>query len=297
MKHLVQNHIFLKHLFGIITSMKATSIKFLIICFVFLFGCFNLVLADTPIQDQLTKIEKELWGFSYSDQTDAIRLERIEKQVFGVVNLKVPTDKRIDKISKSLGIETYKEAKSSLSDLYAQERTGEGVQYPQIDQLESTLLGATYKNENIYKRLERLEKKVFGAVQSGDLDKRTEALKNHTRVADEYKKEQQAPNRKSDYSYNSNDEDIRIQLSVIENMVFGMDFSQEPNPLRLNRLENRIFQRGFMDDDDATRVARLQAAANAKRTAKYYDNNKFQKFTSTGLQAASFILMILALIL
>lgn len=297
MKHLIQNHIFLKHLFGIMTFMKAVSIKFLIIFLALFFGAFNLSFADTPVQDQLTRIEKELWGFSYSDQTDSVRLERIEKQVFGVVNLKVSTDKRIDKISKSLGIETYKEAKSSLSDLYAQERTGEGVQYPQIDRLESALLGATYKNENIYKRLERLEKKVFGAAQTGDLDKRTEALKSHTRVVDAYKKEQEAPNRKSDYSYNSNNEDIRIQLSVIENMVFGMDFSQEPSQLRFNRLENRVFQREFADDDDATRIARLQAAANAKKTAKYYDNNKFQKFTSTGLQAASFILMILALIL
>lgn len=277
--------------------MKAIVRKIFIICFLFMGCVLNSAFAETPVQNQLSRIENELWGFSYDKETDNVRLDRIEKQIFGATNPKVTSDKRVDKISKSLGIETYAEAKSSLSELYKSESAGEGAEYPQIDELEKSLLGTTYKNENIYKRLERLEKKLFGAVQTGDLDKRTEAIKNHTKVASSYKKEQETPHRKSDYSYNTGMEDNRIQLSVIENMVFGTDFSNEPAELRLSRLENRIFQRSFADDDIQTRVERLQAAANAKKTAKYYDNNKFQKFTSTGLQAASFILMILALIL
>ena len=35
----------------------------------------------------------------------------------------------------------------------------------------------------------------------------------------------------------------------------------------------------------------------AKKTAKYYDNNKFQKFAATGMQLGSIVLMILALLL
>ena len=281
--------------------MKALLKKILIICFLFVGVSFLPSMAETPTQAQLTRIEHELWGFSYDKETDSVRLDRIEKQVFGTPNPKLTPDKRVDKISKSLGIETYAEAKSSLSDLYVPEKAGQGVEYPQIDHLEGVLLGSVHKDENIYVRLERLEKKVFGAKQDGDLSQRTEALKRHLNIAtsDIQKANKSSQMKKSPNSYTlaSDEADLKIQLSAIENTVFGMDFSSEPTQLRLSRLENRIFQRNFEDDEAQTRVARLQAAATAKKTAKYYDNNKFQKYTSTGLQAASFILMILALIL
>ncbi len=282
--------------------MKVLFRKFLIFVLFVFFGFVQPSFSQTPNQEQLTKIENEIWGFSYENEGDLQRTERIEKQIFGTLNPKINLEKRIDKISKTLGIETYEEAKSSLSELYVPEQAGAGVEYPQIDELEGALLGSVYKNENIYARLERLEMKVFGAKQEGDLDKRTEALKNSTNIAQkspfEYQNaKRQAPIRQTPSYSAYNESDTRLQLSAIENTAFGMDFSGEPTTLRLNRLENRIFQRNFEDDDESTRIERLQAAASAKKTAKYYDNNKFQKFTSTGLQAASFILMILALIL
>ena len=83
----------------------------------------------------------------------------------------------------------------------------------------------------------------------------------------------------------------------LENSLFGQTFSYDPMAVRLNRLERRIFQRDFASDDEYSRVARLQAASTAKKTAKYYDNNKFQKFASTGMQLGTFVLMILALLL
>lgn len=279
---------------GIIVNMKKTIILFSIILL-----SSNFVFAETPVQYQLNKIEQDVWGFNYDKETDIERIERIEKQIFGKTNPQIAPEKRIDKITKSLGIETYEEAKSSLSDLYVQEKEGAGVEYPQIDALEKILLSKTYKNENIYVRLERLEKKVFGAKQEGELSQRTEALKNHAQVAMNNQKlnfDGVQSYSQADRTY-SQSSDIKLQLAAIENLVFSTDFSNEPIPLRLNRLENRIFQRDFSDDDEQTRISRLQAAATASKTAKYYDNNKFQKFATTGMQAASFLLMLLAFIL
>lgn len=305
--NLIANPIFLNVLFGIIACMKTRIKKFLIIMFFIIsLGCCS-VFAETSVQNQLTKIENEIWGFSYDSENDLERIERIEKQIFGIPNPKITPDKRIEKITKSLGMETYEEAKSSLSDLYVPEKTGEGVEYPQIDRLESILLGSVYKNENIYIRLERLEKKVFGAKQEGDLSQRTEALKMHANASitenssggNGYKPQPyfDGYSPSNQYSYSSDNADVKLQLAAIENMIFATDFSQEPIQLRLSRLENKIFQRNFVDDDDNTRISRIQAAATANKTAKYYDNNKFQKFAATGLQAASFLLMILAFIL
>ena len=158
-----------------------------------------------------------------------------------------------------------------------------------------------YKEENIYARLERLEKKVFGAKQQGDLSQRTDALKNHV-ASNDLAYRDPASYYGSSYTNQSYTDaysasDVQLQLSALENLMFQTSYSNEPIPNRLTRLENKIFKRDFKEDDDGIRLSRIQAAATAGKTAKYYDNNKFQKFASTGMQAASILLMILALIL
>ena len=195
---------------------------------------------------------------------------------------------------------------SSLAYEIAQNEV-EQVNYPQIDTLEYQIFNSTYQKENIYKRLERLEKKIFGSTQDGDLALRTDRLKAYI------KKDTIAtnPNYYYEQPYNSTTDietymgsqnkyensDIFIQLAGLETTLFSKTYSQDPVGLRLNRLERKIFQRDFAQDDDYLRIQRLQAAANAQQTAKLYEANKLQKFTSTGMQIGSIILMILALIL
>lgn len=287
--------------------MRNSGLKtFLLFFAVMIVFSFNLPsYAENSCQLQLELIEKQIWGFSYDNENDIERIERIEKQIFGTTSPKNTPDKRIEKINKSLGLETYKEVTSPLSELYVPEKAGEGVEYPQIDRLESLLLGSVHKEENIYSRLERLEKKVFGTKQEGDLSQRTDALKNHVSVnndANNHGYKDPAPYFGSSYSNQSYTEaygasDVQLQLAALENLMFKTSYSNEPIPNRLTRLENKIFKRDFAEDDDGIRLSRIQAAATAGKTAKYYDNNKIQKFASTGIQAASILLMILALIL
>lgn len=279
---------------------KKVLIIFFIATILFLNGSSSSF-ALSAIQEQLTRIENEVWGFSYDNESDLERTQRLEKQIFGKAETTTDIQKRIDKLTKTLGIETLQEAKSSLSDLYVGEKAGPNVEYPQIDMLENQLLGSVYKTDNINTRLERLEKKVFGAKQEGDLSIRTDNLKRHAINSVAGSSSVNTVPRSSYGGYQANrqmyDDEIKFQLTALENAIFSSDFSQEPVPLRLVRLENKIFQRDFRDDDIQTRISRIQAAATAGKTAKYYDGNKFQKFASTGIQAASFLLMILAFIL
>ena len=164
----------------------------------------------------------------------------------------------------------------------------------------------TYEKETIYKRLERLEKKIFGSIQEGTLALRTDRLKAYIRKddivsnAEYYTKKpytttrdiQEYANSQSNY-----DTDLFIQIAGLENAMFNKTYSQDPMGLRLNRLERKIFQRDFSSDDEYLRMQRLQAAASAQQTAKLYEANKVQKYASTGIQIGSLILMILALIL
>ncbi len=257
--------------------------------------------SETNNNSQLSVIEKTIFNTSYPNETDEKRLERLELEVFGIKNPQNSLDDRIEKLTETLGIENQEEINSTANELYADQKAGEGVEYPQIDELESILLGSVYKTDDIYSRLERLEQKAFGIKQKGELSQRVETLKNHasSKISafkntqkDTYLTELKTPN----YTYEGAS-DIKLQLSALENFLLGTDYSTEDISPRLTRLENKIFQRNFNEDDVNTRIMRIQATTQAERNNRYYDNNKVQKYASTGLQAASILLMILAFIL
>ena len=253
----------------------------------------SISFAVAPISAQLSNIEKSLFGVEYKKESEAQRIKRIEKQVYGEEYKEKDIQKRINKINETLGLEGSEEdieaIKKEVDNIQAK-----GVSYPAIDRLENHLLGRTYDGEGVYSRVERLEKKVFNSKQDGDLNQRVERLsatisENDPTVA--YEKQ----NTYNDWQYNKND--VMLQISGLEQSMFRKTYEQDPLEVRLNRLERKIFQRDFSSDDVSLRIQRIQAAATATRTAKYYDGNKFQKVTSTGLQIGSFVLMILALIL
>ena len=278
----------------------------LIIFIVTLFIFSNIVaFAQSPLEAQLSKIENSIWGFEYTKDNAQKRLSRIENNVFGSVNSKLTTNQRITKINEAMGFESFEDSKKQAYEIHQDEIAG--INYPQIDKLEYQMFSSTYEKENIYKRLDRLEKKIFGSTQDGNLAVRTDRLKAYIKqdvvASDPSYHYQQAYSPTQDvesYMGSQNkyeNTDIYIQLAGLETTLFSKTYSQDPVGLRLNRLERKIFQRDFTSDDDYLRIQRLQAAANAQQTARLYEANKIQKYTSTGMQIGSIILMILALIL
>ena len=85
-------------------------------------------------------------------------------------------------------------------------------------------------------------------------------------------------------------------MDMLEKEVFGQKYSNEPVKMRLARLENSVFQKTFSGSEDA-RIQRLLATTTAKKTARYYDNNKLMQHLNTGIQIGGIILMVLAMIL
>ena len=272
---------------------------------IFLFLNFSVAVFASADVAQISKMEQVIWGFEYSKDDVSKRLSRIENNVLGVVNSKLSTAQRIKKLNEAIGLESYEDSLKQAYELDSTEVAG--VNYPQIDSLEYQMFLTTYEKENIYKRLERLEKKLFGSAQDGNLASRTDRLKAYLRqdtvaqnpnyhIERPYSQTQDIePYMGSQNKYENSD--MYIQLAGLETVLFSKTYSQDPVGLRLNRLERKIFQRDFSYDDDYLRIQRLQAAANAQQTAKIYEANKIQKITSTGMQLGSLLLMILALIL
>lgn len=260
--------------------------------------------AEDSITAQISKIEQSIWGFSYTKDDNMKRLSRIENNVLGSTNSKQTIENRIKKLNEAMGFESFEESKKQAYELSDTEISG--INYPQIDRLEYQMFSQTYEKENIYRRLERLEKKIFGSAQDGTLASRTERLNGYIKEdkfanTDKYTQKPYKPTEDiGQYMGSQNrydNSDMFIQLAGLETLLFSKTYSHDPVGLRLNRLERKIFQRDFSSDDEFLRMQRLQAAANAQQTAKLYEANKIQKYTSTGMQIGSIILMILALIL
>jgi len=290
--------------------MKNIKINIIIFTLFIIIGLNVCQAAQNNTDIQISKMENSIWGFSYDKDETSKRLSRIENNVFGKANSNLNIQDRIKKLNNALGIEDYEDSVKQAYEIDKNAQEAQDINYPQIDILENQIFKTTYKKENIYKRLERLENKIFGSAQDGDLALRTDRLKAYI------KKDEIAQASKNPYSYNQqpysptkdvqpymnsqsryDSSDIYIQIAGLETAMFSKTYSQDPIGLRLNRLERKIFQRDFSSDDEYLRIQRLQAAANAQQTAKLYEANKVQKYTSTGLQIGSIILMILALIL
>lgn len=287
--------------------MKMFDNKIIIYIFIIFFGINSAFGAVDSALAQISKIENSIWGFEYSKEDTLKRISRIEKNVFGVTFSQLKPEQRIKKINEALGFESFEDSKKQPELIENNLAEAEDINYPQIDALEFQLFSSTYEKENIYKRLERLEKKIFGSAQDGNLAMRTDRLKAYVRkdmiTSDNshyYQKPYSTTTDVEEYMGSQKryeNSDVFIQLSGLETTLFNKTYSHDPVGLRLNRLERKIFQRDFSSDDEFLRLQRLQAAANAKQTAKLYEANKIQKYTSTGMQIGSIILMILALIL
>ncbi len=268
--------------------------------------CSLPIYAAETLTQQIGNVEYSLWGYEYKKEADVDRIGRIEKQLFGEENTKNTPQERMEKINETLGIATEKESFSIgkvLEKLEADELASDpSISYPVIDKLEKEFLNKQFTHESIYKRLDRLEKRVYGAIQTGDLDSRVARLSASSTYIqtpdtpqDRYN-QPQTFGRSPDF-YAENTDDTLLQIAGLEMSLLGKTFGHDPLALRLNRLERKIFHRDFSTDSNLIRIQRIQAASVAKKTSKYYDSNRFNKFASTGMQLGSFILMILAFIL
>ncbi|MBR1977702.1 hypothetical protein IKA15_05440 [bacterium] len=268
--------------------------------------CSLPICAAETLAQQIGNIEYSLWGYEYSKEPDTERIIRIETQLFGEASSSGTLQERMEKINETLGIATEKETFSiskALEKIEADEQAADAtITYPVIDRLEKEFLSKQFSHESIYKRLDRLEKRVYGAIQTGDLDSRVARLTASSTYVQTPDSPQEAYNYPQTFGrspefYAENGDDTLLQIAGLEMSLLGKTFGHDPLALRLNRLERKIFHRDFSTDSNLARIQRIQAASVAKKTSRYYDSNKLNKFASTGMQLGSFILMILAFIL
>ncbi len=109
----------------------------------------------------ITKIEKSLFGRTYKGQNIAIRLSRIEKALFSTTYPNSNPVQRLDNIISN----------------FNQMNKYPNISKNTLSRIETRIFNQNFSQNNVEHRIERLEQELFGAVQSGDIDSRYQAIK------------------------------------------------------------------------------------------------------------------------
>lgn len=285
----------------------------LILCIVF----FPLVsLAEISA---LSDLENSLLGSEYKNDSDIQRVERLEQHLYGskksgnlqtrIKNIKNDTgySDPVKEVPKQIPRQNNlkNNISSALNDELLNMKEDASVDYPIVDKMEEEVFKTTYKNESIYKRLDRLEGKVFNKTSKASLNERVDKL---SAVISPMKRTAKMP----DYNYDSadmdsyyaqsgltpiTDQNVVFQLAVLEQDLLKGNYTNDNISNRLSRLENALFNRTFPTDNDISRLQRVMVAYDAKKNSYKYENNRKMQNVATFSQIGGILLMILAILL
>lgn len=106
------------------------------------------------------RIERALFGRSYEGQNISFRLSRIEKTLFTTTYPNSSNAQRIDNIISNFNqINKYPNISRNA-----------------LSRMETKIFNQSFPQNSSERRIERLEQRIFGAMQSGDIDSRYNAL-------------------------------------------------------------------------------------------------------------------------
>ena len=269
--------------------------------------------------DILGHLENSVFGYDYKNDSDTIRIERLEKHIYGAAK-KGNFNTRIENITNDIGFSIPKDKPAGIPDKnnhIAQQpekqknanlpmlKEDSSVEYPMVDKIEKEVFNTTYKNENIYARLNRLEEKVFNKTSNEDLNTRVDKLASVVvpkKRKTNYNQDMFSSNNLDSYYANSglepvNDQSLPFQLAALEEDILRSSYMHDNNANRLNRLEQKLFNRSFPNDADITRLQRIMVAYDAKKNSYKYENNRKMQNMATVSQIGGILLMILAILL
>ena len=152
-----------------------------ILTILILFVSQTFAIASNPALDSL---EMTIYGYDYKNETDTKRIERLESYLYGNKRSGNIT-KRIENIQNDIGYvkpqnikkeNNQNSLKNNLKNELTNIKEDASVEYPMVDRIEEELFKTNYKTENIYSRLDRLEKQVFNKTSNEPLMDRVDNL-------------------------------------------------------------------------------------------------------------------------
>ena len=247
----------------------------------------------TSNQQTIGKIEESLYGFQYSDESMASRLDRVEQSVYGKTSSKSENE-RITKLSKDVSanaigqeIEPVEDTFAEDSDYIAEEmQETSDVSYPVIDELEKQIFKQTNTKDNIKTRLSKLEQKTFNKTYDDDLSTRVDRLRAEIRpkslmennMAQTYNTFYDGDIPKSDTSFHLdkyvppgsfdydyyNDQASKRFGDYYEDDYYSNNsrttYDTKPKKVAISTIEKKLFKQSYNNDSTENRLSRIENA-------------------------------------
>ena len=271
----------------------------------------------------ISKIENDIYGFEYKNDSSKTRVERLEKTIYGQTSTG-DINKRIKKLSGDISADVIGLEIDPVEDTFAEaDKVAEdsSVNYPIVDEIEKKIFNETHKNMDFHTRIVTIEKKLFGKVY--DIDDYSTRM---DRIKAEVMPESYADTDRFAHEYRDNrdnglssDDLAGTSGSRFSIMPFGQrkytrpysnygdEYTGAAAPSQgysspnlndeLAQMEYETFGTEFSNEDTATRIKRLNSVNKAKKSSSKYDSNKFSQRMSTAMEIGAMILMILAMVL
>ena len=300
--------------------MKKYFAKFLILLLIFSYlPVYSAVSSQASV---LSKIENDIYGFEYNNDSTQKRVTRLEEFIYGK-STEGDVNKRIKKLSGDVSADVIGLEINPVEDTFAETEdltADSSVNYPIVDEIEKKLFNQTYKNRDFHTRIVTIEKKLFGKVY--DVDDYSTRM---DRIKAEIMPESVVDTDRFAYEYRDN-RDNAISSNDLSGSFFNrfsMPFGQRNysrpyanygdsytgaaapaiptnNPNlndELTQMEYETFGTEFSNEDTTTRIKRLNSVNKAQKSSQKYDSNKFSQRMSTAMEIGAMILMILAMVL
>lgn len=305
--------------------MKNCYIKIQLLFFIFVFLFLQVKCeAQSQYSDTLSKMEKSLFNMDYSSQSEDIRINRIEENVYGKCSTESASI-RINKLSKDLSVDVIGQEIKPKKDSFLKDdeilvkQPNEDMDFSIINNFEKKVFHYEFKTLDISHRLSCLEGQVFKKDYSPDdlctrLVRLNDAIMyNNFPTADskivqtpiqqqklltlEDKKERKLIPIPNSMDKQEQILDPRIQLASYEKTILKNSYPSEKNSDRLTRLETKIFNSTFLNDDEQTRLNRIGGASQARNSIKKYNSNRSSQRIATIIQFGTIFLIILPFLL
>lgn len=157
---------------------------------------------DLPTQKMLARLEKKYFDDNFNTDSDELRVERLEKLVFGesvpgspqqrierlvaVVASETGSDLSSDKVPPPAGQSQVVPADAPTTSSAQAEGSADDTpvanqdDYPHVTALEKAILGQSFAGQSLSARFSRMETKAFGNPSSNpDFSQRTDALEKY----------------------------------------------------------------------------------------------------------------------
>lgn len=251
----------------------------------------------------IDKIEKSLYGFTFSNENDTSRLNRIEQKVYGKTQTG-KTDSRIAKLAQDLNanemgkeIEPKEDTFMEESDYITYEKepsSAATMDYPAIDELEKHVFKKVSKGQNIKTRLSNLEQKTFNKTyDKDDLSTRVDRLKAQLKpqsFASNGMHQQEnrfytstADKLAQDYHLDSYDPYDFDYDSYNQRNTYYSDpkqVYQKTKPLNLSKIEKQIYHKKFDNEPTSKRLSRIESSVFGTSFPNDSDSERMERLSS-----------------